>query len=316
MTRRAFTLVELLVVIAIIALLMGLLMPALSRTRQMAYRMTCGTNLAGIGKAMMVYAHENDTKLPKAGGRSNKWAESIADWQARRRKQAYGLDGERGGRGVTVSSSLYLLVKFAEVTPRQFNCKGDVDVSEFKLADATDVKPDLELTQAWDFGPMVGDRENPASFVSYSYHVPFGRHALTTAREPTMAVAGDLNPWLMEGRQTVQGRTWGDFIPDEGDKHLAEGGTYVTASVGNTEYNQGRGSNILFLDSHAAFENRPWVGTDNDNVYTFSSGKEGDLRGLVPFPVDYQDRFLRSDRDSCLVQDSRGRSCAGFCEAR
>ena len=69
MTRRAFTLVELLVVIAIVAVLMGILMPALSKTRKMAYRMTCATNLAGIGKAMMVYAHENDTKLPKAGGR-------------------------------------------------------------------------------------------------------------------------------------------------------------------------------------------------------------------------------------------------------
>ncbi len=311
MTRRAFTLVELLVVIAIIALLMGLLMPALSRARQMAYRMTCGTNLAGIGKAMMVYAHENDTKLPKAGGRSNKWAESIADWQARRRKQAYGLHGEEGGQGVTVSSSLYLLVKFSEVTPGQFNCKGDVDVREFKLADATDVKPDLKLTQAWDFGPMVDDQENPASYVSYSYHAPFGRHALSTGRVPTMAVAGDLNPWLMEGRQTVEGRTWGDFIPDEGDKYLAEGGTDLTARVGNAELHRGRGSNILFLDSHVSFEKRPWVGTDQDNVYTFSSGTEGDYRGLVPYPVDYQDRFLKSDRDSCLMQDSRGRSCAG-----
>ncbi len=313
MTRRAFTLVELLVVIAIMALLTGLLIPALSRTRQLAYRMTCGTNLAGIGKAMMVYAHENDTRLPKAGGRSNKWAESIADWQAPARKQAYGLKGEDGGQGVTVSSSLYLLVKLSEVTPGQFNCKGDEDVREFKLADATDVKPDLELTQAWDFGPMVDDHENPASYVSYAYHAPFGRHALSTGREPTMAVAGDLNPWLMEGRQTVVGRTWGDFIPDEGDRHLAEGGTDLTARIGNAEFHRGRGSNILFLDSHVAFERRPWVGTDLDNVYTFSSGEEGDYRGLVPYPVDYQDRFLKSDRDSCLVQDSRGRSCAGFC---
>ncbi len=62
MRRRGFTLVELLVVIAIIALLMGILMPALSRVRQLAYRLTCGTNLAGVGKAMLIYAiaHQSD----------------------------------------------------------------------------------------------------------------------------------------------------------------------------------------------------------------------------------------------------------------
>ena len=59
MRRKGFTLIELLVVIAIIALLMGLLMPALARVRQLAYLMVCGTNLSGIGKSMMVYATDN-----------------------------------------------------------------------------------------------------------------------------------------------------------------------------------------------------------------------------------------------------------------
>jgi len=57
MERKGFTLVELLVVIAIIALLMGILMPALARVRQVAFRMVCGTNLSGIGKAMLIYAN-------------------------------------------------------------------------------------------------------------------------------------------------------------------------------------------------------------------------------------------------------------------
>jgi len=73
MKRKGFTLVELLVVIAIIALLMGILMPALARVRQLAFRMTCGTNLSGIGKAMLIYANDYEDELPRAGGRNSTW---------------------------------------------------------------------------------------------------------------------------------------------------------------------------------------------------------------------------------------------------
>jgi prepilin-type processing-associated H-X9-DG protein len=46
------------------ALGMGILMPALARTRQLAFRMTSGTNLSGIGKACVIYAEDHDGKLP------------------------------------------------------------------------------------------------------------------------------------------------------------------------------------------------------------------------------------------------------------
>ncbi|MHC4114802.1 MAG: type II secretion system protein, partial [Planctomycetota bacterium] len=59
MKRKGFTLVELLVVIAIIALLMGILMPALAKVKQLAARMVCGSHLSGIGKAMLVYANDH-----------------------------------------------------------------------------------------------------------------------------------------------------------------------------------------------------------------------------------------------------------------
>jgi prepilin-type N-terminal cleavage/methylation domain-containing protein len=58
-----FTLVELLVVIAIIALLLAVLMPALSKARNQAYRVICRTQLHQLGLAALTYAQDNKNKF-------------------------------------------------------------------------------------------------------------------------------------------------------------------------------------------------------------------------------------------------------------
>jgi hypothetical protein len=276
-TGRAFAITAIL--IPIFAAIIPFWFIALRRPRSVAYRPVCGTNLSGIGKAMLIYSNDYDDELPRAGGRDSIWGNSIPDWTADSRSGAYGLNPDGSGGQATISSSLYLLVKYAEIEPKHFICNKEKGVKEFKSS--AYLKGEREVIDLWDFGP------EPRKHCSYSYHMPYGLYALTLSSEPGMAVAADSNPWIKA--PAAKPKKFAKFDPD-GDRKAID--------AGNCIWHKADGQNVLFMDCHVGFEKISFCGINSDNIYTYWDGQDirrGAIPNIKSQPADRLDSMLVND---------------------
>jgi hypothetical protein len=278
MRRKCFTLVELLVVIGIIAVLMGILLPALSAVRRTAQRVVCGSSLAGLGKAILLYGNEYGGDYPRAGGPAGTWGTGgeIIDWTDQAGHQ-WGMPPCT----ITITTSLYLLVKYEDVTPGQFICRGDSGARELKLSDAAaGLPPGInDVTMVWDFGSGTAYPTTPyypGVYNSYAYHCPYDNAKMASGASfplrsdssPASPVCADRNPyWDRNATVYLNGNTCAGDPKEPPPTCTTASGYKDDYKTGNAAAHQRDGQNVLFNDTHVRFEKFPNVGIGKDNIW-------------------------------------------------
>jgi len=266
-------LIELLVVIAIIALLISILLPSLSRARELSKRLVCQSNIKGLGTSAKIYANDNNEKwmippydrgILATDGRIV-YTEH-PNGQDPEGPGQVGMDREHPSYSITpasttvsVTRAYWMLVRSGDITPKQFICPSSGE----------DEDPTENLDFYYDFTEY--------GYISYGYQVPFGPRD-TQPREGMdnrQPLAADKGPWYV----TPTSLSWetgenGLVTLDDSPKAWRSFNSPNHGGTGN-----GEGQNVLFADGHASFERKPTVGIDHDNIYTLMGDDWSTIEG-------------------------------------
>lgn len=281
MRRRGFTLIELLVVISIIALLVAILMPGLSKARELARRASCKTNTSNIGKGIAVYTGSYNDQWPWLNAT---FATGTTTGTSRT------LTTIASTTPLNVSALLFVLIRDNQA-PGIFICPSTSDTPDSNTrASAT--------AMAWDFQPYSAGN---AEHCSYSYQAPLVSSGTTTSyssgvsnqSDSGLVILADKTPYY-NGNSTVPTTAinWASI------------GTTAPNTFMSQNHTSGEMLNQLFQDLHVGDSTgNAGTGINGDAIYTQTTPPaETNAQGAAPGTVAGH----TSAKDSFLVGPQKG----------
>ncbi len=297
-TRRAFSLPDLFWIIFIILLLVAILLPSLSREREITKRAVCSTNLRGLAQACKIYSNDNQDWYPH-----HPYFQAKPDPEKPRDHgvQWVGTMGSNDFLKITESSMMSPKKNHPSRSLFMFVIDGTCTAKQFLCPSAGDAEDDLRnYTNNVSVASQPGaDRFDFAGYhcLSYGYQLPYGPKAKPNENlDPRMVIMADKGPYYTVGGEGLPGtHTIRDQRSNvEPPQAWASRGADGILGIGldewrpfNSRSHQREGQNVQFQDGHVSFEKRPIVGVNYDNIYTLQAdfNPVATMIGLMPDPT-------------------------------
>ena len=233
---RGFTLVELLVVIGIIALLISILMPALSAAKERANRIKCAANLRTIGQGLMLYANDNKGAYPRTN------STNTAGYTCFTGAAATDPFGPGGPTANDVTAALFLLVRNCDINPEAMTCPS-----------SNQEKDTLNNRPANQRSNFTSERN-----LSYSFANPY-------AADSAIGLGYKLNGNVAADLAIAADRNDGDQLISVASNSPASEQRKI-----NSRNHDQDGQNVLFNDMHVEWTNISFWGANKDCVYSIA----------------------------------------------
>ncbi len=258
--RKGFTLIELLVVIAIIALLIGILLPALGKARAAARQLKDSTQIRGIHQGMVLWAQNNSDRYPEPGevDRANNTLANNAPKTTPRHITSLLIFNSFFSPDICISP--------AEVNG-QIRANTTYQYTEPQAAAAADKKLALwdPNFRAYPVEFAYAGTTNTDGNVSYAFSPPFNgrREKWSNSFSSTEAVVGNRGP-SYDANGARQHHLGSHPRPRQRRTGIGIGSLRLQIHGGRTTWE----GNIAYNDNHANFETRP---DPESTPYTFNT---------------------------------------------